>query len=408
MEVFSLSVMLLVSSVFGIAVDSYWHPKSIDIEVVDQGSASTGIGNATAAAIVRHQIDRMAKTPSLVARPHIRASNEQGFVNAVGEVTGLMPVIKLMRSAFQSPPDRLTLGIYKEGTRLAIFGTGVTEDLPRRFELFEVGVTQDDGETTADAIKRATVLGISRLDPYLSILHLLGEDASTGDTRYGARALEIIDIAKVFYQGLSGRSPLLARMLNVEGLIHLRHGDLDRAASAFIAGLRHSDQASLEVTRALLRMNRTMVQILRGETEVAAAGLASLLAENDGFGPPFGARIVSSENVVFSLSKEEVEFIRSYSDTLQGALALHQGRPADAEPLLKRALERFPDQIAALSLLADLEAARGNAAAERGYRDAVINRTLARELYHEAAISHMRLVYANGALSVTSDRWPLP
>jgi len=405
MEFLSLSLMLLASSVVGIAVDTYWYPKSIDIEVVDQGDSPAGIGNGTVTTIIRHQVDRMAKTPSLVSRPHMRPSNEQGFVSAVGEMAGLTPVINLVRGAFQDTPDRLTLGVYQEGGKLTIYGSGTTADLPRRFELFEIRTIQAEGEAMADTIKRATVSGVARLDPYLAMLHLLAEDASTGDTRYGDRALEIVGATKRYFHGLSGRSALLARSLNVEGLVHLRRGDMDKAAAALDEGLRHADPASLEVTSALLRMNRTLINILKGETEGAAAGLARLLAESRDFGKRFGSRVVSSESVVFALSEGEVGFLRSYADTLLGALALRRGRAQEAEGHLKRAVERFPDQIAALSLLADIAAAGGRAAEEREYRDAVIGKSLARELYHEAALAHMRLVYASNALTLTSDPW---
>jgi hypothetical protein len=390
MDLFTL-VAVFCLAVGGVALDAYQHPKTLAVKVVQRGDdTGTGLDRGLVNGIVVHELDRMARVPSLLAQPHIRPSEQKGVIEALGDATGTAAILDVVASAVQDPPDALNLGVYAEGGKLKAYVFGSVSGVPTRDGRFDLTDTQADGETAVDTVRRATVDGAARIDPYLAMLYLLSEQERTGQDRYATSALAIAQYAERRIPP-SAAFLLLARLENIEGLVQIRRGNLDQASASFANGLGHVPASVVGPTPVILRLNKAFVDLARNDTDGAAALLAQVDESTNHLTRLVGMHIPTSEGSVIIINDEQVNFLRSASETIAAGIALRRGKPDDAETHLKTALQADPHQLGALSLLADIQAARGNQAAESALRGQVVQQSVTQSPYIEVALVHATL-----------------
>jgi tetratricopeptide (TPR) repeat protein len=216
----------------------------------------------------------------------------------------------------------------------------------------------EENETVIKLIKRSTIEGISQIDPYLAMLHMLNEAKRTNDDQYAKEALRIV--ARVVGQA-SGDKLLLARLTNLEGLVHLARRDLEKARTTFLRGIDYVRDRRIMV-RAILAMNLAFIEIAQGNPDSAAARLAILLAPDGMLTDDMVFRTFTSDGVPLLLGDAESAFVRSNGIALAGYAALARNDLDGAQRSGKKALELDPMRITPQALLADIAERRGNAA----------------------------------------------
>jgi len=404
MDFFTLAALFFLA-VGGVALDAYQHPKTLTVTVVHRADTTgTGLDRGLVTSIVSHELDRMARVPSLLARPHIRPLEEKGFVEELGEATGTTPVLNLIASTVQDPPDSLNLGVYNEGGKLKAYVFGSVSDVPTRDGRFDLIDTQQDGETVVDTIRRATVDGAARVDPYLAMLYLLSEQERTGQERFALSALAISQYAERRIPASAGLL-VLARMQNVEGLVHLRRGNLDLASASFASGLSHIPAGVVGPTPVILRINKAFVDLARNDTDGAAALLAQVRASTNNFAKLLDLQISTSEGIAATLRRDQVDSLHSAYDTIAAAIAIRRKKLDEAEALLSEALQADPHQLGAISLRADIQAIRGNQSAERALRDAVVEQSVVNNPDLEVALVHATLVSTTDMVTLKPSQY---
>jgi hypothetical protein len=395
MDFFSLAALFFLA-VGGVALDAYQHPKTLDITIVHRSDdTGTPLDRGMVIGIVSHELDRMARVTSLLARPHLRPSEEKGFVEALGNATGTTAILDVIASTVQDPPDSLNLGVYSEGSKLKAYVFGSVSDVPTRDGRFDLIDIQGDGETAVDTVRRATVDGASRIDPYLAMLYLLSEQERTGQEHFATSALAIAQHAEHRIPPSAGLL-LLSRLQNTEGLVQLRLGKLDQARAAFESGLSHVPPGEIGLTPVILRLNNAFIDLALNDIDAAAARLAEVDASTNNFAKLADYRISTSEGTTATLRPDQVGVLRSIHAMLLGVVAFRRNQMDEAVALLQAALRADPHQLGAISLLADIDGLNGHPGQESSLRAEVAVQSVSHNPYVEVAPVH-------ATLSVTSD-----
>ena len=385
----------------GIAYDAYEHPKTLIVKVIQRGNdTGTGLDKGVVIGVVENELDRMARVPSLLAQPHIRPSEEKGFVEALGDATGTGPFLDVIASQFQEHADSLNIGVYTDGGKFKAFVYGAAAAVPSRDGRYDITIAQRDGEPNIETLRRAIVAGAQRIDPYLTMLYLLSESERTNDRRHSTAALAMSRFTKQRIP--NARLLLVARMDNVEGLLHLREGDLDQAAAAFADGLTYVPADYVGPTPVILRLNRAFIELARGDTAGATADLEQAKLVSGNFDKLVGMNVASTEEQPFIMTAPQVDILRAVAETLAAGIAIREKRLDDAEALLRAALLVNPHQLGAMSMQADIAAIRGDAAAEATLRKAIVQRSLLSNPYLELAFVHATLSFTADAVAVKS------
>jgi hypothetical protein len=403
MDLFTLAALLgLVTG--GIALDSYMHPRTLIVHVVP--SSDNGLNKDFVTNVVNYEIDRMTSVRSLIARPHIDPSDDKGFIGALGDATGTAAFLNVIGLVFQDTPNRLNVATYTEGGKLTVFMSGLAANLPRGHGLFNMTVTQQDGEPQVETIGRATIFGAANIDPYLAMMYLLTALDRTGEERFGATAIAIADVARKEVPA-NATSVLLARLQNVEGLIQLRRGKLDLASAAFASGLIRVPAGYGGPTQVLLQLNKAFVDVARNNTDDAAVLLAQVTESTDDFRKLVGAGYLSSEGVAYTLTQEEVGDLRAARDTISAYIALRRNKVDEAEAIVKKELLDDPRRLGAIAVLADIDGMRGNQSGERALSDSAIELSPALNPFLEIALFHAKLSFTADAVSVAPSQYIL-
>jgi hypothetical protein len=403
MDLFTLAVLLgLITG--GIALDSYIHPRTLIVQIIPSGDNS--LNKDFVANVVNYEINRMTAVRSLVARPYIDPSGDKGFVGALGEATGTSAFLNVIGMVFQDTPNALNVAVYNEGGKLKVFVSGLAADLTRGNGLFNMTVTQTDGETQVDTIERATVLGAAHIDPYLATMYLLTTMERTGEDRYGTTAIGIVELVRSQIPA-DAESPLLARLQNLEGLVQMRRGKLDLASAAFASGLTRIPPGYGGPTPVLLELNKAFVDVARNDTDGAAALLAEVTASTDNFEKLVGAGYLSSEGAAYNLTQDEVDDLRAVHETVSAYVALRRNNIDEAEAIAKNELSADPHRLNAISLLADIEGMRGNQVAERALRKSAVKQSLGVNPFLEIALFHAKLSFTAGGVELKPGEYIL-
>ena len=393
-------------SIGGVALDAYQTPKLTVVEVIAPGSNTTpSLDREFISEIVFGEIDRAAQVRSLITHPKIRSSDDKSIVETIAEALGAGPVVGVLHDLVVSPYSRLKIGLFNENGKPAVLVSGTSKiwretpyvsispkpapvALPVKSSAMALSATPfdnvmylEENETVIKLIKRSTIEGISQIDPYLAILHMLNEAKRTNDDQYAKEALRIV--ARVVGQA-PGDKPLLARLTNLEGLVHLARRDLEKARTTFLRGIDYVRDRRIMV-RAILAMNLAFIEIAQGNPDSAAARLAILLAPDGMLTDDMVFRTFTSDGVPLLLGDAESAFVRSNGIALAGYAALAHNDLNGAQRSGKKALELDPMRLTPHALLADIAERQGNAAEAARLRALTVDLQLGARSYMDTA-----------------------
>ena len=393
-------------SIGGVALDAYQTPKLTVVEVIAPGSNTTpSLDREFISEIVFGEIDRAAQVRSLITHPKIRSSDDKSIVETIAEALGAGPVVGVLHDLVASPYSRLKIGLFNENGKPAVLVSGTRKiwretpyvsispkpapvALPVKPSAMALSATPfdnvmylEENETVIKLIKRSTIEGISQIDPYLAMLHMLNEAKRTNDDQYAKEALRIV--ARVVGQA-PGDKLLLARLTNLEGLVHLARRDLEKARTTFLRGIDYVRDRRIMV-RAILAMNLAFIEIAQGNPDSAAARLAILLAPDGMLTDDMVFRTFTSDGVPLLLGDAESAFVRSNGIALAGYAALAHNDLNGAQRSGKKALELDPMRLTPHALLADIAERQGNAAEAARLRALTVDLQLGARSYMDTA-----------------------
>ena len=393
-------------SIGGVALDAYQTPKLTVVEVIAPGSNTTpSLDREFISEIVFGEIDRAAQVRSLITHPKIRSSDDKSIVETIAEALGAGPVVGVLHDLVASPNSRLKIGLFNENGKPAVLVSGTSKiwretpyvsispkpapvALPVKPSAMALSATPfdnvmylEENETVIKLIKRSTIEGISQIDPYLAMLHMLNEAKRTNDDQYAKEALRIV--ARVVGQA-PGDKLLLARLTNLEGLVHLARRDLEKARTTFLRGIDYVRDRRIMV-RAILAMNLAFIEIAQGNPDSAAARLAILLAPDGMLTDDMVFRTFTSDGVPLLLGDAESAFVRSNGIALAGYAALAHNDLNGAQRSGKKALELDPMRLTPHALLADIAERQGNAAEAARLRALTVDLQLGARSYMDTA-----------------------
>ena len=393
-------------SIGGVALDAYQTPKLTVVEVIAPGSNTTpSLDREFISEIVFGEIDRAAQVRSLITHPKIRSSDDKSTAETIAEALGAGPVVGVLHDLVASPYSRLKIGLFNENGKPAVLVSGTSKiwretpyvsispkpapvALPVKSSAMALSATPfdnvmylEENETVIKLIKRSTIEGISQIDPYLAMLHMLNEAKRTNDDQYAKEALRIV--ARVVGQA-PGDKLLLARLTNLEGLVHLARRDLEKARTTFLRGIDYVRDRRIMV-RAILAMNLAFIEIAQGNPDSAAARLAILLAPDGMLTDDMVFRTFTSDGVPLLLGDAESAFVRSNGIALAGYAALAHNDLNGAQRSGKKALELDPMRLTPHALLADIAERQGNAAEAARLRALTVDLQLGARSYMDTA-----------------------
>ncbi len=383
----------------GVALDAYQNPKSMVVEVIEPGSNTTpSLDRRFISVVVQSEIDRAVKVHSLITRPNIRPSDDKSTIETIAEALGGGALVTAFADFASTPPSRMKIGLFNENDKAAILVSGTQKSMFLHDVHFDNLLYQAPDETVVQLIKRAALEGVSQIDPYLAMLYLLQEARWKNDDRYAKEALRIS--ARVAGQLPKGRASLLARLTNLEGLVHLNRGDLDVARTAFLKGIDYLPGQRGPI-RAVLNMNIAFIEIAQGDPESAAKRLGVLLAPGGMLDDDTVFATTTSDGKALVLGDVETRFLRSTGLMLAGCAALARNDIATAEGFAKRALEISPTRLTSLSLLADIAERRGDAATASRLRAQIVDLQFVADPFMETANAFATLSLSGPAVKVT-------
>ena len=425
-----MTIVYLVMLSFGtVAFDAYQTPKSTVVEVIAPGSNTTpSLDREFISVIVLGEIDRAVKVRSLITHPQIRSSDDKSAIDTIANVLGAGALVDVFSELLGAPSSRLKIGLFTENGKPAVFVSG-TKQGGRPIPFTPISTKQapvvrpvtssamalpatpfdnlvylEQNETVIQLIKRSAIEGISQIDPYLAMLHMLNEAKRTNDDWYAKEALRIV--ARVVGQASTQDKLLLARLTNLEGLVHLARRDLEKARTTFLRGIDYVRDERIMVC-AILAMNLAFIEIAQGNPDSAAARLAILLAPGGMLADDMVFRTYTSDGVPLVLDDAESAFVRSNGIALAGYAALARNDLNGAQRSGKKALELTPMRMTPPALLADIAERRGNAAEAARLRASTVDAQFVARSYMDTASGVASLSLAGPTPKVNPSHYAL-
>jgi tetratricopeptide (TPR) repeat protein len=383
----------------GVALDAYENPKTMVVQVVAPGGGTVpSLAPAFIDAVVTYELDRMSGIHSLIARPHIRPSSDKTKIQMIASALGGEALTIALSELLVRTPNNLKIGLFTEGNKPAVLVAGNQRAIPALHAQFEAVMRQEPEEPVVDLIKRSVVDGAAQIDPYLAAMYLMTEAHRTGNERYAAHALDIFN--RMATELPPGRSALLARLHNVQGLIQLNRGDLPAAYEAFLRGLDRRPADNTGPTLCILHLNLAFIEIALGHPAAADERVAMLLEPGSGLDARTILTAVTTEGAEIRLSDEEMRFLRSTAYMLRGAAALARDDSATAERMARESLEIDPTRLSAIALQADIATRRGDAATASQLNATIQELQFHAQPYKETANAYARLSLADATVKI--------
>jgi tetratricopeptide (TPR) repeat protein len=259
-------------------------------------------------------------------------------------------------------PDQIKLSLFGEAGAAKILVTGTGH---QRMASFQQQVTLEPGETIVDLVRRATVIGMAHIDPYITALN---EMQTHADDKNFAHAEAIVRFALA---ALPPTPESFERSLleNLNGLMALFRND----AKAAHEWLERAEASCPDNTLAdaVTSVNTAFADLQLDHDAEAVRHMEWLLREK----PPADKVLLST----------------AYMTMAAGQLGVHDVDGADLS--IAKAIEAYPEASSAYDLWADIKREKGDEAqAARLHRKALEN-SVSFENYGEIAALYFRMAW---------------
>lgn len=351
--------MIFLLAITSIGIDTVWHPTEVILEGSMVGKFDkTSLDENMVNAVLKDEVERISATPSLMAKPRVQLGQQGGIGMAIATAANLQNVAYALQAKAGFQADQIKIALFTEDGTAKVLVTGSGG---HRVGPFEQEVDQQKGETVVALLHRAALVGMARIDPYLTALNLMQRHAADKD---------FADVESLITYAKSRLPPAPVnreRSLfeNLQGIIALFRGNQSDADSWFrLAVSSHPDSA-------VAALNLAFADLQSGQFAQAAARMAELTRRL----PADGALLASTGYVTWA------------------AAQLGQHDIEGADRLLAKAIALTPDSATAWDLRADVKRLKGDAAAAERLHRRALEVSGSSENYAEVAALYFQLAW---------------
>jgi tetratricopeptide (TPR) repeat protein len=226
MDLTTLTVVMLLA-VSALGFDTIWHPTEVILQASTAGKLDkVSIDQTMIDGILRGEVDRISATPTLVGKPRVELGKQGGIGMAIASAANLQSVAYALQKEAGYQPDQISIALFGEDGAVKVLVTGSGG---QRVGTFEQQVEQQKGETVIALLHRAALIGMARIDPYLTALNLMQRHASDQDFS-DAETLIVTAKAQIAPTPLNFDRSLFE---NLQGILALFRGNRDDAHTWF-------------------------------------------------------------------------------------------------------------------------------------------------------------------------------
>jgi tetratricopeptide (TPR) repeat protein len=219
--------MIVMLAVAAVGFDTVWHPTEVILQASTAGKLDKiTIDQNMINGILRSEVDLISATPTLVGKPRVELGRQGGIGMAIATAANLQSLAYALQQDVGYRPDQIGIALFSENGAVKVLVTGSGGE---RVTGFEQLVEQQKGETVIDLLHRAALIGMARVDPYLTALSLIQRHETD---RHFSDAETLITVAK----GKIAPTPFsFDRSLfeNLQGILALFRGNQDDAHTWF-------------------------------------------------------------------------------------------------------------------------------------------------------------------------------
>jgi Flp pilus assembly protein TadD len=255
-------------------------------------------------------------------------SNQKGIGLSVIDALSLSKVADSLQEQLGYRPDRVALHLFSEGGTVKVLVTGYET---RRWGSFEQEVVQVKEERVVSLVKRATIVAMATIDPYMTALNLMRRHIKDKNFK-GSE--DVIAFAKTRL-GTSRFNAERSMLENLEGMIALFRGDMSRAGERFQSAMNSNPANHVAI------LNLALIRLEKDKDAEVEVLMSKMLKEN----PPADPVILATAHLTLSAAY----------------LGLRQPTPADMA--IAKAAELNPNSPTVLASWAEVKRQIGDTAA---------------------------------------------
>ena len=234
-----LFVMLLASA---IGVDTVLHPDSILLDATVTGKFDSVVVDApTLSGMLSYEVTQICSTPSVLAVPEVRGTDNQGVGMAIAKAANMQSVAVALQTQLGYQPERIRLTLLSEDGAIKMLVSGAGPGGRIETPPFQEQLTLRKGESIEALVHRSALRAMSLIDPYVTSLYLL----QSHETDRDFSAAETL--VKNTFAALPPAKISFERSLfeNLQGIISLLQDNVGEADSWFHrAGASNPDNAA--------------------------------------------------------------------------------------------------------------------------------------------------------------------
>jgi len=226
MDLTTLAMAIFVA-IAALGFDTVMRPTDVIVEASTAGKLEkVNFDDKMVEGILRSEVDRVAATRTLVGKPRVELAKQGGVGMAIANAVNMQSVAYALQHEVGYQPDHLRLILYTENdtTKVLVTGSG-----RQRVGSFEQEIEQQKGETVVALVHRAALVGMARIDPYLTTLSLMQRHASDKDF---TDAESLMTVAKA-HLAPTPINPDRSLFENLQGILALFRGNKEDAHTWF-------------------------------------------------------------------------------------------------------------------------------------------------------------------------------
>jgi tetratricopeptide (TPR) repeat protein len=297
--------MVVMLALTAVGLDTVWHPAKVILEASSAGKLDkTTVDDDMINGILNSEVDRIASTATLMAKPSVQLGRQGGLGMAIATAANLQSIAYALQKRVGYRPDQIKIALFSEDGTAKVLVTGSGGP---RVSGFEQLVEQQKGETVVALLHRAALIGMSRIDPYLTALDLMQRHA--GDKDF-SDVESLINFAK---SQIPPTPVSLDRSLyeNLQGILALFRGNQTDAHTWFQLAAKSSPTNTAAV------LNLAFADLQLGHYREAAERMERLTREE----PTFDKILVSTAYVTWGAALLGLHDVNESDHTLAKAIA---------------------------------------------------------------------------------------
>jgi tetratricopeptide (TPR) repeat protein len=362
----TFAVMLAISA---LGLDTIWHHGDVMLASSAAGKLDKSSLDVTVMSLIlQDEVNRISATPSVVARPRIR-TNDAGIGMAIATAANMQSLVYALQGQVGFQPDKISLALFSENGAAKVLISGSGNSRPS--VTFEQVVTQQKDEAIEDLVHRAALVGLARIDPYITALNLMRRHEF--DKNF-ADVLGLIEFTKSLLPPTPNNTDR-SLLENLQGIVALFGGDSAIAHAWFQQAIESSPDNVIGL------LNLAFADLQIAHYQPATDRMRDL--------------------VTLHRPADPVVLCTAYATWAAARLGDHDINGADE--LMALAIEANPGSAMAYNLWSDVKREKGDPEAAERLRAKALRASASFENYAEVAALYFQLAWRDHQAVTTSQ-----